>query len=391
MVVFATLLNSVGIVIERTLADYPVTKTIGGTLEGCKDLTIAFTSLLFSSWVVKIGYRRTMLGGLLVVAAACALLAFTREFFAIPLLFILCGASFALVKVAVYSTVGLVSADSVQHAGLMNRLEGIYQVGAMASPLVFSLMIASARWTDTYWVLCLLSLASFVLWSFTPLDETEVASGAAKVDFKVMLSLLRQPSVLVFLGCAWFYVMTEQSIGTWMPTFFRDVFHLAPTLAAQILSVYFGSVALSRFVFGWLAQRFSVFGLQIAFLLVAIAIVVMVLLGTKNLQAAAVDNWAQMPMLVPLFAVVGFFIGPIYPTLGSIVLQRLERSLHSSMTGLIIVFSALGGTTGSQIIGYVSEHATTHTAFHFPLVPMSLLLILLVIFAKLEPKESAQA
>ena len=142
LIVFATVLNSVGIVVERSISEWHIAKSIGGTLEGCKDLTIAFTSLLLASQVPRLGYRRVMMGGLVAVFAVCALLAAVQKFWTVPLLFVICGASFALVKVSVYATVGQFARTPAQHATMMNRLEGIYQVGALVAPVVFAQMIA---------------------------------------------------------------------------------------------------------------------------------------------------------------------------------------------------------------------------------------------------------
>jgi sugar phosphate permease len=50
------------------------------------------------------------------------------------------------------------------------------------------------------------------------------------------------------------------------------------------------------------------------------------------------------------------------------------------MSGLIVVFSALGGTTGSLITGNIFEHFGGQTAFYFSLVPIALLFVLLILF-----------
>jgi FHS family glucose/mannose:H+ symporter-like MFS transporter len=383
LIVFATLLNSVGIVIERSIAEWAVSKTVGGTLEGCKDLTIALTSLLFASQVPRIGYRRTMLGGLAVVTLVTALVGAVQAFWTIPLLFVLCGASFALVKVSVYSTVGLIANDHTEHTALINRMEGVYQLGAMASPLVFAYMIANSRWTNFYYVISALSAISFCVWLGTPLDESAASGEGKKTGLAEVFSLMRMPMVLVFLVCAWIYVMVEQSISTWLPTFNRDVFGLSASIGSALLAVYFGSLAISRLIFGALCRRFSSFVLQEVYLAVAFCLTLTVLLKTHEGTPPAITSWANVPPLVVAFCLVGFFIGPIYPTLNSMVLQRLAKPLHSSMTGLIIIFSALGGTSGSQLLGYLSQHYSTHEAFHFPLIPIALLAVLLFAFRAL--------
>ncbi|MBT9582972.1 MFS transporter [bacterium] len=374
LIVFATVLNSVGIVVERSISDWGIPKTVGGTLEGCKDLTIAFTSLLLASQVPRLGYRRVMMGGLAAVGLICLLLAAVQQFWTVPLLFIVCGASFALVKVSVYATVGIFARDKAHHAALMNRLEGIYQVGALLAPLVFSWMIARGNWINTYWFVAGLAALALGLWVFTPLreDSGDGSEGKKSGGLADVKGLLARPIVCIFLLCAAVYVMIEQSIGTWLPTFNIDVFRLPPEKAATLLSLYFGSVALSRFVFGFFVRRMSAFVLQLAYLSCAFGLLVTVLLLSRG--AAPPQGLAYV------LACVGFFIGPIYPTLNSMMLSQLDKSLHSSMTGLIIVSSALGGTIGSQILGAISQHYTTHAAFHFPLLPIAALFVLLILF-----------
>jgi len=91
-------------------------------------------------------------------------------------------------------------------------------------------------------------------------------------------------------------------------------------------------------------------------------------------------------MLAFVFSVMGFFIGPIYPTIVSIVLSRLEKPRHAAMTGLIIIFSALGGTTGSFVVGFISRSFSTHDAFFFPLIPMAILGLLLIPYKRLSER-----
>jgi hypothetical protein len=51
-----------------------------------------------------------------------------------------------------------------------------------------------------------------------------------------------------------------------------------------------------------------------------------------------------------------------------VVLSSLPQNQHSSMTGLLVIFSALGGTTGSMITGYVFGNFNVHFAFYLTLV-----------------------
>jgi hypothetical protein len=56
--------------------------------------------------------------------------------------------------------------------------------------------------------------------------------------------------------------------------------------------------------------------------------------------------------------------------------------MHAAMTGLIVVFSALGGTLGSRITAIVFSNFDGIHAFYFSLIPMALVLIALFFFKR---------
>ena len=115
----------------------------------------------------------------------------------------------------------------------------------------------------------------------------------------------------------------------------------------------------------------------------AMLVVLFVLPKTVGLQVIAINSISDIPLIGFAFPLVGLFIAPIYPLLNSVVLSSLPKKLHSSMTGLIVVFSALGGTLGSRIIGWLFMTKGPENAFYFTLIPMSLLLLSFFILKKL--------
>jgi predicted MFS family arabinose efflux permease len=56
------------------------------------------------------------------------------------------------------------------------------------------------------------------------------------------------------------------------------------------------------------------------------------------------------------------------------------------MSGLIIVFSAIGGTCGSLITGTIFDWYGGQTAFYFTLLPITILVISLFVFNRLHNK-----
>ena len=99
-----------------------------------------------------------------------------------------------------------------------------------------------------------------------------------------------------------------------------------------------------------------------------------------NVHPRADANWFNAPLVAYLFPLIGLLMAPIYPVLNSVMLSSLPKDRHAGMTGLIVVFSALGGTLGSIMTGTIFAHAGGHQAFYLTLVPMALILILLIVF-----------
>jgi len=93
-------------------------------------------------------------------------------------------------------------------------------------------------------------------------------------------------------------------------------------------------------------------------------------------------GWFNAPIAAFVIPLIGLLMAPIYPVINSVALSSLPKSLHAAMTGLIVVFSALGGTLGSRITAIVFASFDGIRAFYFSLVPMLLLLIALFLFRR---------
>src|SRR5437762_7241118 len=113
--VFAILLNSSGIAILQVQNSFGVSKGSAAWIDPCKDFSIAIMSFLVSSYITKIGYRRAMLIALGTIAGICFIIPNVPSFFAVKLLFVAVGACFALIKMSVYSTIGIITKDSKEH------------------------------------------------------------------------------------------------------------------------------------------------------------------------------------------------------------------------------------------------------------------------------------
>jgi len=384
--VIGILLNSVGIVILQVIEDYQVTKVAASVLEAFKDLSIAAFSFLIASSIPKFGYKRSMLVALITLIIASVLMNLIGGFFMSKIMFAMIGFSFALIKVSAYSTVGIITGNSDEHASLMSVLEGIFMVGVLSGYWIFGFFIESTSltWLDTYWLLGIMSLIAFVILFITKLDESQVIKEGFKTihEFFDMIALVRFPLIIIFIISAFFYVLIEQSIQTWLPTFNREILFLPSSISVQIVSILAGAIALGRITGGYFIKKFHWMPVLTTCIIGSMLIVILVVPLTSGYSAGEIMSWSQVPVAAYLLPLVGLFLGPIYPSLNSSVLSVLPKNKQSAMTGLIVIFSALGGTTGSLLTGQIFGRFDGQIAFYFTLIPLTLLLIALFIYGK---------
>ena len=138
---FGVLLNSVGTVILQSIQGFGIDKAQASILEAFKDLPIAVVSFLTASLLPRLGYRRAMMLGLGLVLVACALMPLLASFWMTKALFIATGVAFALVKVSVYSSIGLLTDSKQAHASLTSIIEGWFMVGVLAGYWIFAWFI----------------------------------------------------------------------------------------------------------------------------------------------------------------------------------------------------------------------------------------------------------
>lgn len=387
--VFAILLNSVGIVILKSINNYGVTELKASTLELFKDMPIAIISFAFASFLPRIGYKKVMLIALSIVSLGLLQMYLGNNFVSAQILFAIVGSTFALIKVAVYGSIGMVTSGEKEHNSLMSTIEGTFMFGVALAYFLFPAFNVPNdpnAWLNVYLVLLGLVLVAGAFLGRIPELPKASAENTLAQEFKAMLGLIVKMLVIVFVISAFLYVMAEQGIMTWLPTFNEKVLNLSEDNSIRMASILALTLGVGRILGGRLSERFHWSTVLIGAIAGAMVLVAFVL--PQALDAEVRDGGIRifgLPLIAFIFPLVGLFIAPIYPLLNSVVLSALPKNLHSPMTGLIVLFSATGGTLGSRITAYFFERLGGG-AFYFTLVPMSLLLVAVLLLKRLTAK-----
>lgn len=385
--VFAALLNSVGILVERSQEVYGVLKADAAILEPFKDLSIAIVSFIIGSFLPKIGYKKGMLISLGAVFIGCLGMYIGNSFWAVKLLFACVGMSFAIVKVAVYALIGFVTDSKKGHSQMMSLIETVFMIGIIFMYVVFPLFFDENdenAWLRGYLLMAVIIAISFLFILFSKFDiEVKQSGKSLKDDISAMFKLFLSPLIWTFAIFAFFYVMTEQGIMTWLPTFNKEALHLVPKLATQMAVILMLSYAVGRFLTGLLVKYVKWIYIAIVGIILAATLVLIVLPMAENVSVHQVSTMADLPLVSYLFPMIGLFLAPLYPLVSSTILSAVEKEHHSPLAGILVFFSAVGGTSGSLIIGFMFDKFGGNKVFYLSLIPMTIILIVLFRLNKL--------
>jgi MFS transporter, FHS family, glucose/mannose:H+ symporter len=392
--VFAILLNSVGILIQKSQNRYHVDEVTASSLEAFKDLSIAFVSFLIGSFLPRLGYKKGMLMALALVFVGCLGMYWGNSFTSVRILFACVGISFAVIKVSVYSMIGLITNSDKEHKSVLSSIESFFMIGIASGFIAFPLFYSDTdpnAWLNIYLVLAGLIAVSFLILLFSKFNiQYQIPGSNIKDDFIEMIKLLKRPLVLVFAIAAFMYVMTEQGIMSWLPTFNQKVLFLPEKLSVTMAVILMLSIALGRYICSLLVKRMSWIVLLCSCLAGAALMVLFVLPQTQNLPQREIHSLGDVPVIAYVFPLIGFFLAPIYPLVNSFVLSSTEKIYHSPMASLLVFFSAVGGTLGSRLVGYLFKNIGGQKAFYFSLVPMAILFICILLFSKMQKKSTSK-
>ncbi len=386
--VLGILMNSVGVVILQAIQNWKTSNGLASTLEACKDLSVIAASFLLATRIPRFGYRHTLAVVMCVMTIACLLASFASAFVAMQVLFVVTGLSFGTAKVATYGIIGVLARDQRDHASITGFIEGIFMVGVLLGIWLFGGFIhadpTGAEWLRVYWVLSVASAMAALFWFAVKIDDYRDGQVDADIQpgFREMFGMIALPATVAALMGLFLYVLIEQGVGTWLPTFNNEVLHIPAAMSVQMSSIFIAALAAGRLVSGVVLRRLG----WLPTLLGCLAGVAILIIIAMPLAAQAAPtpptSWSDAPLAAYVFPLLGFFLAPIYPTICSIALSSLPRHRHAALIGLIVVFSALGGTLGSYMTGQLFQHMPGSTAFYFTLVPLALMALALVLLRR---------
>jgi fucose permease len=227
---------------------------------------------------------------------------------------------------------------------LLNHLHAFFGVGALLGPVVAATMLATGLpWNSVYLLLGALWVP--VVAGIAVAFPSAVPAAADEVRASTLTATLRRRAVWLAGIFLVVYVGVEISMGNWGYSFLVEERGQGTVAAGWAASGYWFGLTVGRFVLNGLAERV---GLDAAGLMWAC------LAGTgaaTSLVWLVPGGWAASGGLVLL----GFFLGPIYPTTMAVVPRLVPASLVPTAVGVLVGLSVAGGSFFPWLSGALAE------------------------------------
>jgi MFS transporter, FHS family, glucose/mannose:H+ symporter len=377
----------------QAVSYYKASPIAAGTLESYMNIPIILCSLVMFSILLKTGFKKSLIITYIVTTIACFLIPFFNSLWAIRAYLIITGIIMVSVKVICYSSVGLVTNNKEEHASFINILEALFTTGWICGMWLFSyfLKVFPEHWIYIFWVFSGLSIFLLILWTVTPFNESEIKSQEDEPilkQFKGLIYILGSTFILfvLLLGS---YESLEQGIGSWLPSFNHQVLGIQKYLSVEVASMLTLSIALGRFVGAFVVRYVKWYKMLFVNFIIAIGLFICIIMEVQQGAGASAETFLQLPLIAFGIPLIGFFIGPVYPTLASSVMTSFSKKHHALIISLIMILGSFFDSVSSKIIGILFAFIGGISAFTYAiLIPLIILLICVIPYYKLTNKKN---
>ncbi|KAH8800311.1 MFS transporter-like protein [Xylogone sp. PMI_703] len=295
---------------------------------------------------VKFGQR-----GVATVAPLCHLVSFLIFSFHPPypvlvVVFVFVGFGNGLIDAAWCAWIGNM-ANSNEVSGI---LQACYSLGATVAPLIATAMISKGglQWYAFYYLMIGAAAMELLTSAYTFWDKTgavylvenprdsNATTGRTREALKSKITWI---FALFIFG----YVGAEVSLGGWIVVFMTRVHHATSFAGGATSTGFWGGMTVGRLCLSFVTARVGEFKSVLLYLGLAI-IFELIFWLVPNLIVGAISA-----------ALLGLFMGPMFPTTIVLITKLLPRSLHVGTVGFATAFGGSGGAIFPFIVGAIAQ------------------------------------
>ncbi len=346
--------GAIGALLPSMRADYRLAAAIVALLFVSQTIGYLLVSFNMGGFIARLGIRRFLAGGTLLFTVGTGVVALhPPQWVGVLLAGIFIGSGLATLDAGLNAYLASVP----NNGAALNYLHACYGGGALLGPLVATgLLTLHAPWNATYavWALSGVGIA-LSLWSILRVPVGVPTTDAQEVRVVAPWRLRFVASGALFLLV---YVGLEASLGSWGFSVLHEARAVPLLTAGWVISSYWGGLTLGRII---LARRVGRVG--------EARMITECLIGTGVGIALAVliPNGVGTSIALPI---IGFFLGPIFPTMIALASQRIPARMLAGSIGFLTSLGITGSALVPWLAGNVIGRAGLGALFPFALVLM---------------------
>jgi len=348
-----------GVLIPSLQSHYGIDKATVGYLFMAGTLGYLIAAFTSGMLVEKLGQRLFLIVGAGVFVAGALIFSQKVPFPVVVLGPMLLGYGVGSVDAGLNSYIARLPSNTK----LLNYLNAFYGVGALLGPIVASSFLAFGwDWSNVYLVWLGISLLLIVGFYFVYPATSPYAHEPHETSGNIMREAMRLRVVWLAAAFLLFYVGTEVSLGNWGFSFLTQERHEQELLSGWAISGYWFGLTVGRFLLGRVAEK----------------------IGNKRLIEGCLGGvviGVLLIWLVPLGAisalglwVVGFSLGPIFPTTIALLPGLVPSRLLSTAIGFLASLGSMGAAFFPWLAGNLAQAFGLWTLMPFVVILTAVML-----------------
>lgn len=338
-----------GLLVPSFMKYFNVSSTEIGSLIAITTGMSVVAALVTAPMCQKLGYKNSVIIGLIINIVAYFLTSKTDNFFIFGLGYcaITFGVTFAVTSLNTVITVFKVSFQAV----LVNMIHFFFGLGVtVAQKFGGDLLSIGWTWQSLFQGMAILFTISLIIVLFA--EYPYVNHAGKKIGYHGMPHMNFLLLMCLSLGL---YVAAEYQMGNWLINYLNKVYGYNEAHAGIYAAIFFGTFAIGRFVGGFIAERLGYVRAVGSFLLLAtLTFVSGLLLGENGL-------W--------LVAGSGIFFSLIFPTV-TLYMSNVYPEHKAEAISLLSTICNFIALVSTFLIGWLND--AIGTALAFWLIPICL-------------------
>jgi MFS family permease len=365
MLLFGIVIISLGSILPFVIEKFQLSKIQAGSLAAILPAGILAGSLVFGPVVDRYSYRYLFIICALFIIAGFQGIAFTRSLFILQVSFFFIGFGGGALNGGTSALMADISEEKPDKRSANLSLLGVfYGIGALGIPVLIAALSEILSFEKIIQYTGIFIILPLVFFTFISYRSAKQSEG---ITFRSGLVLIKDMDLVVLGLFLFFESALEGVISNWSTTFLQD-HSINSDEALYALSIYIGSLTLTRLVLSSLLRLIRpYYVLVFSIVLIFTGIFLLLLSGT----------WI---FFITCFVILGIGTAAGFPVILGYV-GELYKNLRGTAFGFVFFVAVIGNTMMNYGTGIIAEN---YGIDKYPLVLLfSAIFLLLIAVLKL--------